>query len=640
MRILPSVALAAAILGIPGASSAQEEPITFLGRLILAAGLSPSPEAALPRAVTVITGDEIRERGIDQAVEAIRSQPGVAVNRSGGPGSLTQLRLRGTEGRHVQVILDGVRLDPAQNGEFDFAGLQTADIERIEIIRGPQSVFFGSNTIGGVVSITTRQATEPGLSGGLGIEAGSDGTTAQNFQLGLRGERGGLTFSGVARNEGGWDIADVFGTGGGTRDGMRNRTLNLAGDWQLSDDWRIGFLLRGRNQRNDSDAFNFGAADIEGIVTDADNVANLQERIGSVFAEGDLIDGRLRLTLRASRFRLDTQRFGSGVQNGDDRADRTEIALRGVYALDGATAEMARHTLGFGLDRISESYTDFDRGLTFGPRRTTGLALEYRGNLAEGLDVQAGIRHDLNDRFSNTTTWSLGVSYAFAESGTRLRASAGTAVQNPTLFGQFGFSNNFVPNPDLRPERSRGWDLGIDQDLFGGRAQLSFTLFDNRITDLISSTASAAGFTPINLDGTSRRQGAELGLDAALTDRLGLRLAYTYTDARSPEGARLVRRPRHEATLGLDWQATDMTRVSLDMRRVQDNLDTRFFPDFSSQAVRLPDYTLFNLSATHRLNDRVSLHARINNLTDRRHQEVLGYAAQPRTVFVGLRASF
>ncbi len=635
---LPVAVFAAAF---PISTQAQGVEDFFLGRLILAAGLSPAPEAAVPRAVTVVTGEDIRARGIDQVAEALRFVPGVAISRDSGPGGMTQLRLRGTESRHTQIIIDGVRVEAAQDGYADLGGLQTADIEQIEIIRGPQSAFFGSNSIGGVVSITTRRAEEPGVSGQTALEAGSDGTVGLNFQVGVRDERGGLTLSGIARNEGGWDISD---TPGGERDGLRNRTLSLSGDWQVTENWRAGFLLRARNQNYDFDQFVFGAPTVDEIIADAPFTGRVQERIGSVFAEGDLVDGRLQLSLRASRFTFDRQTFDAFPS--DTSTDRNEFAIRGVWALDGAAVSSSRHTLGFGVDRMSEGFVNNDADLVFDPaqlerqsRRVTGAALEYRGNLAEGLDVQAGVRRDVNNAFRDATTWSVGLSYAIPNTGTRLRFSGGTAVQNPTLFAQFGFANNFEGNPNLRPERSRGWDIGVDQQILGGQGTVSLTLFDNRISDLISSAATETGTTPVNIDGTSRHRGAELALDAQATETLRLRAAYTYTDARNPEGERLLRRPRHEGTLGVDWQATEATNLSLDMRRVVNNLDNEF-STFVGVPVRLPDYTVFNLSANHQINDRLTLTARVDNLTNRRYQEVLGYAAKPRTVYVGLSTRF
>jgi len=646
MRFLTSATLAAAVLSAPAPAAAQETVFQFLGRVILAAGLSPAPEAALGRSVTVITGDELQERGIDQAVEALRYVPGVAVSRLGGPGAQSVVRLRGTEARHVLVMIDGVRMDQAQQGTFYWEGLQTADIERIEVIRGPQSVWFGSNTIGGVISITTRRDAEPGVSGRIGTEAGSDGTLGLDFGVSMRGERGGLSVSGVARNEGGFDVS---GTPGGQADGMQNRTLNIAGDWQLTDDWRLGFLLRGRDQRNEYDPnAPFGSP---GILIDEDRYLDLNERIASLFAEGDLVDGRLRLSLRASRFTLGTDVFGPPGQLSGDLTRRTELSLRGVWALDGGTPDTAGHTLGFGIDRTTEDYRAtflpqndpfFDPALLTRRSRTlTGLALEYRGNLAEGVDLQLGLRRDLNDRFANATTWSSALSWSIPGTGTRIRASAGTGVQNPTFIQLFGFSpGQFIGNPGLIPERSQGWDLGIEQSVAGGRGTVSATLFSNVLTDeIVFDCSDWPRCTSVNAPGRSPRRGVELAFDGQVTDTVRLRAAYTYTDARTAAGDRAIRRPRHEASLGIDWDITDRTRLSLDARRVADNLDTDFRP-FPAVTDRLPDYTLVNLSANHRINDRVSLTARVNNLTDRRYQEVLGYNGQGRTFYVGLRAEF
>jgi len=641
MRILSSAALAAAILSIPVATAAQpvpvqQTPFQFLGRLILAAGLSPAPEASLGRSVSVVTAADIEARGIDQAVEALRTVPGVAVNRLGGPGGQTVVRLRGTEARHVMVMIDGVRMDQAQQGTFYWEGLQAADIERIEVIRGPQSVFFGSNTIGGVVSITTRTAGEPGSRGRIGVEGGSDGTLGLDFGVETRGERGGLSLSGIIRDEGGHDIS---ATPGGQADGMQNRTLTLAGDWQLTEAWRMGVVLRGRNQTNEFDPpAPFGSPS---ILQDGDRRLDLRERIASVFAEGDLADGRLRLTLRASRFRLASDAFGPAGLTSSDETRRTELSLRGLWALDGTTPDTARHTLAFGIDRTAESYRAAVPPLAVQARRLTGLSLEYRGELAEGLDLQLGVRRDLNDRFANFTTWSGALSWSIPGTETRLRASAGTGVQNPTFTQQFGFApESFIGNPNLLPEQSRGWDLGIDQGLMGGRATVSATVFHNRLTnEIVLDCAGWPVCTVFNDPGRSLRRGAELSFDGQVSDRLRLRAAYTYTDARLSTGARAIRRPLHEGSLGVDWDATDATRLTLDIRRVLNNLDTDFRP-FPAVTGRLPDITLVNLGASHRLNDRVTLTARVNNLTDRRYQEVLGYAGQPRTVYVGLRASF
>jgi vitamin B12 transporter len=360
MRKPLSAVLAASLVATAVPATAQQA--FRLDEIVFAGGLSPVPQAALGRSVTVITADEIRDRQIDQLPDLLRSLPGIAVNRTGGPGGLVDLRLRGTKARHVLVIMDGVRLDLPRFGGTNITGLQTADIERIEILRGPQSVFFGSDTIGGVISITTTRARDPGFAGRAGVEAGSDRTIGLDFGLTQRGARGGIALSGVLRNEGGFDVS---ATPGGARDGMRIRTLNLSGDFALTETWRIGAQLRLRNQRNEFDGFDFGAP-AANVVFDQDNFDVIRERIASVFAEGELLDGRMELTLRPSRFRDTPTGFADAVFSSRQRHTRTEQAARGTIALDAPTLGAARHTLACGMNSQSGST---------GPRRTAPSSL-------------------------------------------------------------------------------------------------------------------------------------------------------------------------------------------------------------------------------------------------------------------------
>jgi len=649
LSLLLTASLSTISLALATAQPALAQTPYHLDAIIISGGLSPVPRAAFGRSVSVLTADELRDRQIDQVTDALRALPGVAVNRTGGPGGLTQVRLRGTEGRHVQVILDGVRLDPPQNGEFDFAGLQVADIERIEVLRGPQSTFFGSNTIGGVISITTRRAIQPSFSGEAGLEAGSDRTIGGNLALNWRGNRGGLRFSAVGRNEGGFDISR---TPGGERDGMDNRTLMLSGDYEMGEAVRLGFMLRQRHQTNHYDPQRYDQGPISEIVFDRNDYRRLQERLGSVFAEADVMDGRLRLLARASRFEIDNQRYTDGIQGSDDSAGRTEISLRATLALDTDHVDSARHSLGLGIDRQRESFRNNDPAFTYDPsqmipqsRSLTGVALEYRGQLAAGLDLQLGLRRDLNDRFSDFTTYSAALSWSLPESGTRLHGSIGTGVQNPSLFQQFGFvPDAFEGNPDLVPEQSRGWDIGVEQALWDGRALASAVYFDNRLTNrIISTPGSAPGISrPDNASGVSRRRGVELGLEADLTDRLMMRASYTFTDARGEAGEQLVRRPRHELGLNLNYAAGDRTTLTLDARGVAGNHDLDFrgnaFTD--TPVVRLADYAVVHLAASYRLNDRADLTARINNVFNRDYYEVLGYGTQGRTLYLGVQSRF
>ncbi|MEQ9676067.1 MAG: TonB-dependent receptor plug domain-containing protein, partial [Roseovarius indicus] len=243
--------LATTILATP----ATAEETYDLGTLVISGGLTPVEAREYGRAATVLTEEEIEESGEQYVADVLRSLPGVAVSRTGGFGGRTQVRLRGHESNHTLVLIDGVEVAAPDQGEYDFAGLLTADIARIEIIRGPQSALYGSNAIGGVISITTKRPTEPGISGEVGFEVGSDGTYEGRIAVRQQSDRGQLSFSAARRETDGFDIS---GTPGGEDDGDLNRTYNLTGRFFVTDALTVGGTLRHVDRVSDTDGFVFG----------------------------------------------------------------------------------------------------------------------------------------------------------------------------------------------------------------------------------------------------------------------------------------------------------------------------------------------------------------------------------------------
>jgi vitamin B12 transporter len=342
----------------------------------------------------------------------------------------------------------------------------------------------------------------------------------------------------------------------------------------------------------------------------------------------------------------------SGAAITDTTGRRQSARLRTTFALDAGTLADAAHTLTLALEAEKEGFRANDPDLVFDPsqleeRTRTNIAAvaEYRGELAPGLDLQIGLRHDANDRFADATTWSAGLSWRLPNGTTGLHASAGTGVQNPTLYEQFGFiPDQFQGNPDLRPEKSFGWDVGVEQTVLGGRGTIDVTYFQDRLTDEILTLFPPPDFigTPVNDDGVSRRRGVEVEARVELTQALRLGLGYTYTDARDPDGRREVRRPMHQARLALDWALPGgRTDLGLTVEHAAGRRDIDFTaPSFGSGRIDLPDYTLVGLSARHRLSDRVELTARVTNLFDVRYEEVQGYAAEGLNAVVGVRTTW
>lgn len=634
-----------------GGAGAQEwtgEPLQ-LDPIIVSGGLTPVPAAEFGRAVSVVTAEELERSQTQYVADALRALPGVSVSRTGGAGGFTQVRLRGAEGNHTVVLIDGVEASAPENGEFDFGGLLTADIARIEVLRGPQSAVYGSNAIGGVISITTKDATTPGTSYAASAEAGTDGTVGGLLAVRRLTDRANLSLSLAARDVGGFDISD---SDGGDDDGDDNVTVNGRASFAVTDALTVGGSLRYVDRTSDTDGFLFGAPTSGELVYDADMVHLRTELFGSAFARLDALGGRMTNELRINYSDMDDKNRTDGADTSNTTSGRTAFRYLGTVALDADTIAAASQTVSFGVERIEETFTNNDSTLVFDPsqmdeqsRELTSVIGEYRGVFLDDLSVQANVRYDHNDDFDDVTTWSLAASYWLPNDTTRLHASAGTGSQNPSLFEQFGFiPGQWAGNPDLKPESSRGWDVGVEQTFLGGDAVVDVTYFQDRLTDEISSTYDPAtgSSTPYNEDGTSDRQGIEFAGTWQATDALGLGLTYTWLDAQDPDGEQEVRRPGQEIGLDVDYALpNDRTTLNLQVRRVIDNVDLDLTaPSFGAERVELDDYTLVNVAAEHRLTDSVVLTGRIENLLDADYQELDGYATPGITAFVGLRSVF
>ncbi len=644
--VLPTALAVTVVVATTSDTIAHAQEPAELPEILVSGGLTPIRASVIGRAVTVVTAEEIADRGIRYAADALRTVPGVAVSRTGSFGGLTQVRLRGAEANHTRVFIDGIDVSAPDSGEFDFSGLLADDIERIEVLRGPQSSLFGANALGGVISIVTKQATREGVELGGALDGATDETKGGLAFARARSELAALSLSVAARDTGGFDVSDT----NGKDDGDQNVTLNLRGDIFPADWLTAGGSLRFVDRDSDYDQFNFGAPDRAGLVTDANLVTSRTEIFGSLYADAGAFDGRLEHGPFFSYTRANAKNKTDGTTDADSTSERVLFRYRATVAIDAPTIDTANHTLTVAAEGQRETFENNDADLVFDPsqldrqsRNLLGLVGEYRAALFDALDLQLSLRHDFNDDFEDETTYAAAASYTIAPTGTRLHGSIGTGVQNPTMFEQFGFiPGQFNPNPDLKPEKSFGWDLGVEQRFLGDRVIIDLTYFNQDLDDEIVTLFPAPDFigTPTNEDGKSDRQGIELTSTFRPIDPLTLGLAYTYLDAEDPDGGQEVRRPRH--TLGFDATLSfldDRARVTVDGRYVRDNEDLDFRAPFAAgNRVRLNNYTLVNVTASYAVTDTFQLFGGVRNLLDEEYEEVFGYATEGVTGFAGVRA--
>ncbi len=614
-------------------TTAVAQPAIELDEIIVSGGLTPVDAQSFARAVTIIDAAEIARRNPRTFADVLRTVPGVAVSRSGGPGGFTQVRVRGAEANHVLVLIDGVEAPDSSAGR-DFSTLSPDLVERIEVLRGPQSALYGSGATAGVINVITKG----GLRNAVRLSGSLEGTTAPGgvgtglFQGGT--DRADIALGASFRNDAGWDVSGEDGE----KDGLRDLQFNARGSVDLADWARLRGNLRYADRTGEFDDTAFGCGGPDCYVVDAKGrEVESTLLLGGVSLDLDTFGGALVHTPSVRYSEEDSENKGSfGVSTNDV----STLNLGYQAALTFGAAD--QHTVVGALQWERETF-DNSASAEEREREQIGYVLDYRGNLTEALFVQGGLRFDDNDAFDDFVSWSASASYSFFDTGARLRASIGRAQTNPTFFEQFGtIFGTFEGNPNLKPERNFGWDVGIDQSFWGDRAQIGVTYFNETLEDEIASRNVGGVSSPINLDGESDRQGVELTARIAPIPGLTLGASYTYLDATEPDGAVEVRRPKHSGAIDATYRfLDDRAMVGAEAVWAAEAVDFDFGdPSFTSPRADLDDYVLVNVSASYAITETVELYAGVRNLFDSGHQEVLGYAEQPITGLLGLRASW
>lgn len=628
-----AIVLSASSLVIPTVSAGEAE----IQEVMVSASLVPIAANKSANAITVIDSEQLRNRAALSVSDLLRDVPGLAVSRSGVQGSQTQIRARGAEANHLLVLIDGVEAnDPSQSDELNWGVLAADDIERIEVIRGPQSSMRGSDAMAGVVNIITRSASAP-FSAAAFTEVGSFSTKRSGFNLGAKKDNFDIRLGVSDTQTEGENISRT----GHEKDGYENTSINLKAGLQLSDELRISVAARHSDGMNEFDADN----DFDGFIEDQDAVSEFRNSTMRLQGDYSSADGRWQHKLMVAQSNNDNEAFADGTLGNVTASTKDQIQYIGsLFWNNGA------QRLSFLAEREEEDYKQ--RGpLNWGldpnqdrERDTDSFALELRTDISDDLSFAASGRHDDNSEFDSANSFRVEAIYQLND-GLRLRSAYGTAVKNPTFTERFGFYTNFIGNPNLEPEESSSWELGVDKQM--GELNLSATLFDTELESEIDGFVydpATFAYTSGNKEGKSQRQGVEFTASVNMSDNLVINAAYTYTDSVEADGAGgykdEIRRARHTGSLNLAWQAMDNLQINTNAQYSGSQTDTYFPPwPTPSQTVTMDDYRLININANYSASDKLDIYLRLDNLLDDDYEEVFGYQTLGFGASLGLRFS-
>lgn len=612
--------------------------------IVVTAGLQPISITDVASSITVISREEIEQKQVLYLSELLRDVPGFAVSQAGGAGSQTQVRVRGAEANHLLVLIDGVRAnDPSANDEFQYQFALTSNIERIEIIRGPQSATWGSDAVAGVINIIRKKTVDSHFLSG-NVEAGSFDTFSGGMAGGYSGDALDINAAVSFLDTGGTNIS----RNGGEKDGAENITGNMSLQYDASDAIRLGLsanLLDASSEYDDIDYF------VTGLPVDADRLTETQQSFLSGTLNYEPPQSHWSANLSVNWMDSDNDNFSDGNWTSATAAETLEFRIRGGVSL----GDKHNHRVGFALEREEVDFSQRGQASLYGDPnqdqsyQASGYALEYVGKPMAGFTWTASARLDDYSDFDDARTWQLAASYQISAAH-RLRGSVGTGSKTPTFTERYGFFEDlFLGNPDLKPESSRGWEIGLESNWSDNRHQLQLAYFDQNLQDEIDGFVFDPDtflFTARNKDTDSKRRGIETIFDTRLGKALTLAASYTYTDATEKNGAgqsvEEVRRPKHMGGITANYRfADEKGNLNLNLQYNGSQQDIFFSPQtYTSEFIKLDAYTLLNLAASWKLTQSLELTGRVSNLLDEDYEEVLGFARPGRGVYAGLRGRF
>jgi vitamin B12 transporter len=621
--------------------AADDLSTSNLDTVVVTATRTEQPRALTGESMSVITAAELASAQTVAAADALARTPGLTIVRNGGVGQTTSIGMRGALTGQTLMLIDGVRInDPsAPDGSAILADLLVNNVERIEVLRGPQSTLYGSDAIGGVVNILSqRGGARPGE---LGASAEAGSLASYRGNIAAHGTDGAMEYGAAVNYYRTAGISAAAARDGNPEaDGYRN--VGATGNIR----WQLGEAV---------------SLDARGYYVDArtafDGYPPPDYSFQDTFEYGDdrLLAAYLGLNIRSFAGRLQNRIAVTGTSSERKNLDPTLTLAEEFFATGEAqrfeyqgivdTTSSDQLTFGAETQRTklktgAPSSFDPNPVPTRGATRVNGYYLQYQTTIVSQLTLTGGLRHDADSDFGAHTSLKFAAAWKLRDGATVLRANYGDGFKAPSLYQLFSEYSN--PVARLAPESARGWEAGLDQRFHGDQASASLTVFERRTNDQIDFYSCYGAVSPAcdvrpygyydNIN-RSRARGVELEVAAQLSAAVLVAGNITYLEAIDLASQYdLARRPRQMANLRVDWQASSKCSLGAELGYTGARFDDGY------ESMPLPGYALLNGHAALAITRQLQFYARVENVLDKRYQPVAGYGALPRTFAAGLRA--
>jgi vitamin B12 transporter len=603
--------------------------------IVVTANRRETPLSQVGQSVTIISADDIETRQSSAVVDLLRTVPGVTFSRNGGLGTSTSVNIRGADSDQTVALIDGVKVnDPSSpGGGFNFGNLLTGNISRIEVVRGSQSVLWGSQAIGGVVNVITHEPTEE-----IMFNANAEYGWRNTGQI--AGNASGK-FGPVSASLGaGYLRSDSFSTynearGATERDGYKNIGANAKFNIALSE--AISVDVRGwySNSKVGIDGFAPPTFDFG----DTDETAKTKELVGYAGLNAAFLDGRFRNRMAytytdTARENLDLS-GAAPLQTFESKGKNERAEYQGNFDV----ANGYELTIGAETEKSSFRASSFGGPISGADARLNSFYGQLSAAPLGGLTLTAGVRYDDSKTFGGKTTFAANGVYSPNDGATTIRASYGEGFKVPSLFQLFSDFGNTA----LKPESSKGWDASITQKFLDGKAEVGATWFRRNSANLVDfiSCSAQEGICTNRPFGTydnvarARAQGLEFGVTLRPLEALTAQANYSWISAENrADGLKLVRRPSHSINASIDYRWAFGLETGTTITHVGDSFDN------ASNTRRLEGHTLVDLRASYSITQGVSLYGRIENLFNAQYETVFQYGTPRRAAYAGLRLRF